>query len=86
MACSTTCSLRALSHHERSDLIDENETITTSKKLLYPHNGGNVNDFKRDMGTAQGGINHHLWSSSEVELWQQLSLTAGRVSREEKKA
>lgn len=57
----------------------------TSKKLSYPDNGGNVNDFKRDMGTAQTGINNHLRSRSKVKLWQQLSLTAGRMFREKRK-
>jgi hypothetical protein len=33
------------------------------------------------MGTAQGGINHHLRSSSKVKLWQQFSLTAGQETR-----
>lgn len=47
--------------------------------------GGNVNDFKRDMGTAQGGIINHLRSRSKVKLWQQLSFTAGCVLREEER-
>lgn len=55
------------------------------RRSSYTHTmGGNVNDFKRDMGTAQGGIINHLRSRSKVKLWHQLSFTAGRVLREKR--